>query len=269
MLANRQQALLLFSHTASRYPIPLFCTYIGQYTVRNQLANVPGASVPVPFGGKYRQIQVYVDPVKLEAHQLSLMDVVRTVNDSNAILPSGDVRIGPKDYNIYTNSQLPDMKDIDRLPLKTVGNGQLLISDIGVTKDASAIQTNIVRVDGQHSVYLPILKQGGDSNTIVNGIRNGIKNLVDIPKTLVARVVFDQSAFVKTAIHNLGNEGGIGLILTAFMILIFLGNFRVTLAVIVELSQAELAQTEAEIDYASARYAYQGSLAAIRYQTGQ
>ena len=80
---------------------------LGQFTVRNQIANVPGASVPQPFGGKYRQIQVYVDPVKLEAHQLSLMDVVRTVNDANAILPAGDVRIGPKDYNIYTNSQLP------------------------------------------------------------------------------------------------------------------------------------------------------------------
>ena len=81
---------------------------LGQFTVRNQIANVPGASVPQPFGGKYRQIQVYVDPVKLEAHQLSLMDVVRTVNQANAILPAGDVRIGPKDYNIYTNSQLAD-----------------------------------------------------------------------------------------------------------------------------------------------------------------
>jgi len=216
---------------------------IGQYNVRNQLANVPGASVPVPFGGKYRQIQVYVDPVKLEAHQLSLMDVVRTVNDSNSILPSGDVKIGPKDFNIYTNSQLPAMKDIDDLPLKTVGNGQLLISDVGEAKDASAIQTNIVRVDGQHSVYLPILKQGGDSNTIsiVNGIRAGIKGLVDVPKALVAKVVFDQSAFVKTAIRNLGNEGGIGLILTAFMILIFLGNFRATLAVMLSIPLSALA----------------------------
>ena len=83
---------------------------LGQFTVRNQIANVPGASVPQPFGGKYRQIQVYVDPVKLQAHQLSLMDVVRTVNDANTILPAGDVRIGPKDYNIYTNSQLPPPK---------------------------------------------------------------------------------------------------------------------------------------------------------------
>ncbi len=94
---------------------------LGQFTVRNQIANVPGASVPQPFGGKYRQIQVYVDPVKLEAHQLSLMDVVRTVNQANAILPAGDVRIGPKDYNIYTNSQLPTTEEINRLPLKSRG----------------------------------------------------------------------------------------------------------------------------------------------------
>src|SRR6201994_4601346 len=129
---------------------------IGQFTVRNQIANVPGASVPQPFGGKYRQIQVYVDPVKLEAHELSPMDVVRSLNSANAILPAGNVKIGPTDYNIYTNAQLPTSSEIERLPLRTVGNGQLLISDIGYAKDASAIQTNIVRVDGQKSVYLPI-----------------------------------------------------------------------------------------------------------------
>src|ERR1700736_6152337 len=95
---------------------------LGQFNVRNQIANVPGASVPQPFGGKYRQIQVYVDPVKLQAHQLSVMDVVRTINDSNMILPAGDVRIGPKDFNIYTNSQLPSTAEINQLPLKTVGN---------------------------------------------------------------------------------------------------------------------------------------------------
>src|SRR5471030_737759 len=92
---------------------------LAQFNVRNQLANVPGASVPQPFGGKYRQIQVYVDPVKLQANQLSVMDVVRTVNQSNMILPAGDVRIGAKDYNLYTNSQLPSTDEINRLPLKT------------------------------------------------------------------------------------------------------------------------------------------------------
>ncbi len=216
---------------------------LGQFTVRNQIANVPGASVPQPFGGKYRQIQVYVDPVKLQAHQLSLMDVVRTVNDANTILPAGDVRIGPKDYNIYTNSQLPTTEEINRLPLKSSGNAELMVADIGHAADASAIQTNIVRVDGQKSVYLPILKQGGDSNTIaiVNGIRDSLKNLLDVPKSLVAKVVFDQSVFVKTAIVNLGNEGGIGLVLTALMILIFLGNVRATVAVMLSIPLSALA----------------------------
>ena len=95
---------------------------LGQFDVRNQIANVPGASVPQPFGGRYRQIMVYVDPLKLEAHQLSVMDVVRTVNNANLILPAGDVKIGPYDYNLYVNSQINDMKDINQVPLKTVGN---------------------------------------------------------------------------------------------------------------------------------------------------
>ena len=101
---------------------------LGQYNVRNQVANVPGASVPQPFGGRYRQIMVYVDPLKLEAHQLSVMDVVRTVNEANLILPAGDVKIGPFDYNLYANSQIDDMKDINRLPLKTVGNASVLVA---------------------------------------------------------------------------------------------------------------------------------------------
>ena len=215
----------------------------GQFNVRNQIAGVPGASVPQPFGGKYRQIQIYVDPVKLEAHQLSPMDVVRSVNQAYAILPAGDVRIGPRDFNIYTNSQFPTMAEIDRLPLKSVNNGQLLISDIGEAKDDAAIQTNIVRVDGQKSVYLAILKQGGGSNTIavVNGIRQALKHLLDVPKTLVTRVVFDQSVFVKTAISNLGSEGGIGLVLTALMILVFLGNGRATVAVMLSIPLSALA----------------------------
>lgn len=216
---------------------------LGQYAVRNQIANVPGASIPPPFGGKYRQIQIYVDPVKLEAHELSAMDIVRTVNDANAILPSGDVRIGPLDYSIFTNSQFPTADEINRLPLRTAGNGQLLVSDVGQAKDASAIQTNIVRVDGQHSVYLPILKQGGGSNTIsiVNGVRAGIAHLLDVPKSLKTAVVFDQSVFVKTAIKNLGSEGGIGLVLTGLMILLFRGSMRATVGVMLSIPLSALA----------------------------
>lgn len=216
---------------------------LGQYNVRNQVANVPGSSVPQPFGGKYRQIQVYVDPVKLQAHQLSVMDVVRTVNDSNMILPAGDVRIGPKDFNIYTNSQLPTTDEINQLPLKTAGNASVMVGDIGRAMDAAQIQNNIVRVDGQKSVYLPVLKQGGDSNTIaiVNGIKSAVGDLFDVPRSLVAKVVFDQSVYVKTAIKNLGSEGGIGLVLTALMILIFLGSMRATVAVMLSIPLSALA----------------------------
>src|SRR5262249_11059455 len=168
---------------------------LAQYNVRNQIAGVPGASVPQPFGGRYRQIMVYVDPLKLDARALSAMDVVRTLNDSNLILPAGDVKIGPYDYNLYTNSQAPMTQQIDDMPLKTIRNASVLVRDIGQAKDAQQIQTNIVRVDGQRSVYLPILKQGGDTNTIavVDGIQSALGKLVDVPKNLITRVVFDQS----------------------------------------------------------------------------
>ncbi len=109
---------------------------LARFQVRNQIANVQGASVPQPFGGTYRQIQVYVDPVKLEAHQLSLMDVVHAINDSNLILPAGDVRIGNRDYNIYANSQVPSPNDVNNIPLKTVGLGSVLVADVGKAEDS-------------------------------------------------------------------------------------------------------------------------------------
>lgn len=216
---------------------------LGQYDVRNQVANVPGASVPQPFGGRYRQIMVYVDPLKLQAHQLSVMDVVRTVNESNLILPAGDVRIGPIDYNLYTNSQLPRTSEINALPLKTVKGASVLVSDVGHAQDAQQIQVNVVRVDGQKSVYLPVLKQGGDSNTIavVDGIKKEVAGLTDVPKQLAAKVVFDQSIFVKSAIENLLHEGAIGLLLTGLMVLLFLGSMRATLAVFLSIPLSALA----------------------------
>ena len=216
---------------------------IGQYNVRNQIASVPGASVPQPFGGQYRQIQVYVDPLKLDARQLSVMDVVRSINDSNLILPAGDVKVGPYDYNLYTNSQVPGTEQINDMPIKTVGESSVLVRDVGRAVDSHSIQTNIVRVDGQRSVYLPILKQGGDTNTIavVDGIKDALEHLVDVPRQLVTKVVFDQSVFVKMAIENLVHEGAIGLILTGLMILLFLGSMRATAAVFLSIPLSALA----------------------------
>src|SRR5580698_4328953 len=215
---------------------------IAQFQVRNQISNVQGASVPQPYGGTYRQIQIYVDPLKLEARNLSLNDVVKSVNDSNLILPAGDVRIGSKDYNIYANSQFTDAKSMNEMPLKSVGNASVLVADVGKAEDSGALQYNIVRIDGQHSVYVPIFKQGGDSNTIriVDGMKKAIKKLVDIPESLQTAVVFDQSVFVKLAIKNLVKEASIGLVLTGVMILVFLGSPRATFAVLLSIPLSAL-----------------------------
>ncbi|GGH04426.1 efflux RND transporter permease subunit [Silvibacterium dinghuense] len=215
---------------------------LAQFQVRNQISNVPGASVPQPYGGTYRQIQIYVDPLKMEARNLSLNDVVQSVNSSNLILPAGDVRIGSKDFNIYANSQFPDAKAMNEMPLKSVGNSSVLVADIGKAEDAGTLQYNIVRIDGQRSVYVPVFKQGGDSNTItiVNGMKDAIKKLVDIPETLKTSVVFDQSIFVKMAVKNLIKEASIGLVLTGLMIFIFLGSPRATFAVLLSIPLSAL-----------------------------
>jgi multidrug efflux pump subunit AcrB len=205
---------------------------IAQNFVRNQLASVPGASIPQPFGGPWRQIQFYVDPYKLEARQISPMDVVRALNQANVILPAGDVQIGNLDYNIYSNAQF-NLKNADQYPLKMNGENPVLMSDVGQLRDAHALQYNVVHVNGQRSVYLPVMKQGGDSNTIaiVDGVRNTVGHLVDVPAAMKTGVVFDQSRFVRTAIETLLHEGGLGLFLTCAMILVFLGSFRATVAV--------------------------------------
>jgi HAE1 family hydrophobic/amphiphilic exporter-1 len=214
-----------------------------QFQIRNQIAGVPGATVPPPYGGKYRQIMVYVDPLKLQANELSPMDVVRATDESNLILPAGDVRIGPLDYNLYTNAQVPSAKALNNVPLKTDGEKSVFISDVGKAVDGSALQYNVVRVNGQRSVYVPVQKQGGDSNTIavVNGIKDAIKHLRDIPSQLKAHVVFDQSLFVKQAISTVLREGGIGLVLTALMVLVFLGSPRATVAVFLSIPLSVMA----------------------------
>ena len=158
---------------------------------------MPGASVPQPFGGRYRQIMVYVDPLKLEAHQLSVMDVVRAVNEANLILPAGDVQIGPlrlqplhqQPGREHRRHQPPAAEDRRAAP-------RSWLRDVGKAKDASQIQNNIVRVDGQPSVYLPVLKQGGDANTIavVDGIKDGVSQAARCARSSwCAKVVFDQS----------------------------------------------------------------------------
>jgi HAE1 family hydrophobic/amphiphilic exporter-1 len=216
---------------------------LAQFQIRNQIAVVKGAEIPPPFGGKYRQVMVYVDPYKMFARQLDPMDVVNAVNNSNLILPAGDVKMGPYDYYIYSNSLVDQVKQLNDVPLKTVGTKWVSVSDIGQAEDAAQIQYNIVRVDGQKSAYISIMKQGGDTNTIqvVDDLRELLKHLFGIPKQLVTDIVFDQSVYVKEALDTVLHEGLIGLVLTSLMILIFLGSLRATTAVLLSIPLSALA----------------------------
>jgi len=215
----------------------------GQFQIRDQIAVVKGAEIPPPFGGKYRQVMVYVDPYKLQSRGLSLTDVVEAVNRNNLILPAGDVKVGNYDYYVYSNALVDEVDELNRFPLKTVDQRWVSVSDVGEAKDAHQIQYNLVRVDGQRSTYLPIMKQGGNTNTIqvVNGIREQIKHLFGVPTDLKATVVFDQSAFVKEAIRTLIHEGLLGLVLIGLMILVFLASLRATLAVFLSIPLSALA----------------------------
>src|SRR5579871_3018330 len=216
---------------------------LAQFQIRNQIAVVKGAEIPPPFGGKYRQVMVYVNPYKLISRELSVMDVVDAVNSNNLILPAGDSKIGPNDYYVYSNSLVRDVDELNQVPIKTAGTRSVSIADVGQAKDASQLQYNIVRVDGQKSAYIPIMKQGGDTNTIevVNSVHDLLGRLLDIPKTLKTEIVFDQSVFVKEAIKTVLHEGLIGLVLTSLMILIFLGSMRATVAVLLSIPISALA----------------------------
>ena len=214
-----------------------------QFQIRNQIATVAGAEIPGVFGGIYRQIMVYVDPYKLLSRQLSPMDVVDAVNNSNLILPAGDVKMGPYDYFVYSNSLVDNMQQLNDLPLKVKGHSWVTVNDVGKAEDSHQMQYNIVRIDGQKSAYIPIMKQGGDTNTIavVDGVRKLIRHLYDIPKQMKTSIVFDQSVYVKEAIDTVLHEGFLGLILTSIMILIFLGSFRATSAVLLSIPLSALA----------------------------
>ena len=216
---------------------------LAQFQIRNQIAVVNGAEIPAVFGGKYRQAMIYVDPFKLLSRQMSVMDVVDSVNTSNLILPAGDVKIGPSDYYVYSNSLVQKIRDLDNLPVKTVDQRWVSLGDVAHAEDSSQLQYNIVRIDGQKSAYIPIMKSGGDSNTIqvVDSVRSLVKNLFDLPKQLATDIVFDQSVFVRQALSTVVHEGLMGLVLTGIMILLFLGSLRATGAVLLSIPISVLA----------------------------
>ncbi|HYB89525.1 MAG TPA: efflux RND transporter permease subunit [Candidatus Binataceae bacterium] len=214
-----------------------------RYNVRNQLATVPGASVPIPFGGKFRQIMTYADAQALQARGLSLMDVVGALDNSNLILPAGNVKIGSKDYYIYSNSMIEKVPEIGQVPVK-IGRGQapVLIDDVAKVTDSSQIQYNKVLINGQPSVYVPVLRQvGANTISVVDGVKELLPKVFGLPPGMKLKTIFDESEFIRQAVEGLEHEAVSGSVLASLMILIFLGSFRSTFAIFLSIPLSILA----------------------------
>src|SRR5437899_4171811 len=202
--------------------------------IRTRLITVPGASVPYPYGGKQRQVQVDLNPSALQSKGLSALDVVNAISLQNLILPTGTAKIGSKEYDVDVhNAASKTIDELNRIPIKTIGNTTIYVKDVAWVRDGFPPQTNIVRVNGQRSVLLTIQK-AGDASTL--SVISGIKALLPqitatVPPQLRIAPLADQSIFVRGAISGVVRETLIAACLTAFMILVFLGSWRSTIII--------------------------------------
>jgi multidrug efflux pump subunit AcrB len=184
-------------------------------------------SLPPTFGGTIRQITVFLDREKMLARGVSVDEIVKAVNAENLLVPAGDVKIGDFDYNVYSNSIVSLVKAMNDFPVKVVNGIPLFVKDVGTASDSTAVQVNIVRVNGRRSVYVPILKQAG-ANTlkVIDGIRETLPKLKGIPADLELKLLFDQSIYIRQAIATVQHEMLLGGGLACVMILLFLGSIR-------------------------------------------
>jgi len=206
---------------------------VAYFNIRNMLSGIKGVIAPAVYGGKLRRILVYVDPVKLISRGLSPMDVVHALRKFNVFIPTGNAKFGTLDYQINANGLVPTVNEINQFPIKQVNGQYVLIKDIGQTKDTSAIQTNVVHINGKRQVYIPIYRQPG-ANTIevVDGVKEAMTRIAArIPKEIKLNLIMDQSHYVREAIQALIQEGLLGAGLAAVMILVFLGSLRSTLVI--------------------------------------
>jgi multidrug efflux pump subunit AcrB len=214
----------------------------GIYRVRQQLAPVPGVTLPTPAGGKYRQIMVDIDPDKLLSRGLTPLDVVNAVNTQNLTLPSGTAKIGNTQYTVRTNATPATIDDLNMMPVKFVNGATIFLKDVAQVRDGSLVQQNIVREDGRRSVLLSVIKNGNASTlTVVNGVKKALEAArAAAPAGLRINELFDQSVFVTSSVKGVLREGAIAAGLTALMILIFLGSWRSTLVVMISIPLAIL-----------------------------
>src|SRR6202161_435516 len=214
----------------------------GIYRVRQELAPVPGVTLPTPAGGKYRQIMVDIDPEKLLSRGLTPLDIVNAVNTQNLTLPSGTVKMGDTQYTVRTNATPASINDLNMMPVKFVNGATILLKDVAQVRDGSMVQQNIVRDNGRRSVLLSVIKNGNASTlAVVNGVKKAIAVArASAPAGLRINELFDQSVFVTDSVKGVLREGAIAAALTALMILIFLGSWRSTLVVMISIPLAIL-----------------------------
>ncbi|WP_233835369.1 efflux RND transporter permease subunit [Paraburkholderia sp. ZP32-5] len=206
---------------------------LGLNAVRPVLTTVAGASIPYPFGGKSRQVQIDVDPAAMQARGLSAQDVANALAGQNLITPVGTEKIGDYEYTLQLNDAPSQIKALGDLPIKAANGTTVYIRDIANVRDGSAPQTNIVHVDGKRSVLMSVLKNGSVSTL---GIISGVKDRIAAakaswPDNLEIKPIGDQSLFVRAAITGVAREGVIAAVLTSLMILLFLGSWRSTIII--------------------------------------
>ena len=214
----------------------------GIYRVRQELAPIPGVTLPTPNGGKYRQIMVDIDSVRLAAKGLTPLDVVNAVNTQNLTLPSGTAKIGDKQYVVRTNAMPSTIAGLNDMPIKYVNGATVFVKDVAQVRDGAMVQQNIVREDGKRSVLLSIIKNGNASTlAVVSGVKAALNTArASAPKGLTLTELFDQSVFVTSSVEGVVREGAIAAALTALMILVFLGSWRSTLVVMISIPLAIL-----------------------------
>ena len=210
---------------------------LGSNFIRTQLATIPGAAVPLPYGGKYREVMVDLIPEQMFAKNLSPAEVSTALGNQNLILPAGDIKIGDKDYQVKLNSSPRILSEMNALPLKVVNGATIRLGDVAQVRDGYAVQTNIVRANGTRGALLTVMRNGKASTlAVVNNVKAALpKILAGLNPALHVRQLFDQSVFVRAAINGVVREAVTAAFLTGLMILVFLGSWRSTVIVCISI----------------------------------
>lgn len=210
----------------------------GRYEVRPMIMSNPGAIAPVVYGGKVRAVMLYLDRIRMESRGLAPVDVMKATDQFNIFLPTGSVKVGETDYAVDSNSMVELVDRLGAMPLKAESGNVSYIRDVATPKDSSFIQTNVVRVDGRRQVYIPVFRQTGSSTlNVVDTLKSTLKSMQEriTRPGIDLQVVMDQSVYVRSSINSLVQEGLLGAILCSLVILVFLGQLRMTLIAILTL----------------------------------